>query len=350
MALVSSVATVIGIAIVLCDRLVPGRRRPRPPDDIDTLYDVLLIASVPIFVLVMSVAHLLACSPSAPSRATCSDGAPIHGNTRLEVVWVTIPLHHGHRARRLRLDRARRHRGQEARHAGRERDRPAVRLELRLPRRGQAQVEPARAAQGPPGRVPRSTPRTSSTTSGCPSSGSSPTPCPGITTKIRAHARPARQLRRGLRRAVRHRPLDDAPGRARGPSRATSTPGSTKQQQGARTAERPPPEATRPPPGKQLFTDTGCNACHTLADAGSTASDRPEPRRARRRRRQVRQAEGQTPEEYVKTVDRGPERLRRRRASTTGIMPDDYKDQLSPEEIDTLVKYLLERGRRGEAK
>ena len=80
-----------GSAIVLIDRLVPrrrldGRGRHRP------LYDVLLIVSVPIFVLVMAVAHLLRVRSSAPSPATCSDGAPIHGNTRLEVVWVTIPF------------------------------------------------------------------------------------------------------------------------------------------------------------------------------------------------------------------------------------------------------------------
>ena len=32
-----------------------------------------------------------------------------------------------------------------------------------------------------------------------------------------------------------------------------------------------------------------------------------------------------------------------------GIMPKTYKDQLSPEEIDTLVKYLLDVG-GGESK
>ena len=51
MILIGLVASVIGVAIVLLDRLVPRARRPAG-DEIDTLYDVLLIASVPIFVLV----------------------------------------------------------------------------------------------------------------------------------------------------------------------------------------------------------------------------------------------------------------------------------------------------------
>ena len=41
--------------------------------------------------------------------------------------------------------------------------------------------------------------------------------------------------------------------------------------------------------GKQLFTETGCNACHTLADAGSDGHGRAQAGRARRRGRQVRQ-------------------------------------------------------------
>ena len=66
-------------------------RRSTASDDIDTLYDVLLIASVPVFVLVMSVA-LYSVFAFRVKPGDMSDGAPIHGNTRLEVVWVTIPF------------------------------------------------------------------------------------------------------------------------------------------------------------------------------------------------------------------------------------------------------------------
>ena len=55
MAIVSSVATVVGIAISLVIDWFP-EQASTASDDIDLLWDVLLIASVPVFVLVMSVA------------------------------------------------------------------------------------------------------------------------------------------------------------------------------------------------------------------------------------------------------------------------------------------------------
>src|SRR4051812_9068310 len=58
---------------------------------IDTVYDVLLIASVPIFVLVMTVA-IYSVVKFRARPGDMSDGAPIHGNTRLEIFWVTVPF------------------------------------------------------------------------------------------------------------------------------------------------------------------------------------------------------------------------------------------------------------------
>ena len=60
-------------------------------DEIDTLYDVLLIVSVPIFVLVMTVAIYSVVRFRARPGDT-GDGEPIHGNARLEVIWVVIPF------------------------------------------------------------------------------------------------------------------------------------------------------------------------------------------------------------------------------------------------------------------
>src|ERR671933_2242059 len=60
-------------------------------DDIDTLYTVLLIVSVPIFWLWMTVAIYSVVRFRARPGDT-GDGAPIHGNTRLEVVWVLVPF------------------------------------------------------------------------------------------------------------------------------------------------------------------------------------------------------------------------------------------------------------------
>src|SRR5947207_12347465 len=57
----------------------------------DRLYHVLVIASVPIFVLVATV--ILYCVWQFRMRPgeELKDGAPIHGNTRLEVFWTALP-------------------------------------------------------------------------------------------------------------------------------------------------------------------------------------------------------------------------------------------------------------------
>jgi cytochrome c oxidase subunit II len=56
-----------------------------------TLYDVLLIASVPIFVIVETVIVFSVWKFRMRPGEEMKDGPPIHGNTRLEVVWTVIP-------------------------------------------------------------------------------------------------------------------------------------------------------------------------------------------------------------------------------------------------------------------
>ncbi len=90
MIIYSVIAAVIGtVAVLLLDWF------PTPAStvagDIDTLYDVLLVVSVPIFVLVMAVA-IYSVVKFRARPGDLGDGAPIHGNTRLEVIWVTIPF------------------------------------------------------------------------------------------------------------------------------------------------------------------------------------------------------------------------------------------------------------------
>jgi len=88
--LLSLVVTAAGIAIGLAIDWFPTQA-DTAATKIDTLWDVLLIASVPIFVLVMAVA--LYCVIVFRARpGDTGDGAPIHGNTRLEIIWVTIPF------------------------------------------------------------------------------------------------------------------------------------------------------------------------------------------------------------------------------------------------------------------
>jgi cytochrome c oxidase subunit II len=57
----------------------------------DTLYHVLVIASVPIFVLVVTVILYSVWQFRMKPGEELKDGPPIHGNTRLEVIWTAIP-------------------------------------------------------------------------------------------------------------------------------------------------------------------------------------------------------------------------------------------------------------------
>jgi cytochrome c oxidase subunit 2 len=57
----------------------------------DRLYHVLVIASIPIFVLVTTVVLYSVWQFHMKPGEELKDGPPIHGNTRLEVFWTAIP-------------------------------------------------------------------------------------------------------------------------------------------------------------------------------------------------------------------------------------------------------------------
>jgi cytochrome c oxidase subunit II len=83
-------ASLIGIAITLYMDWFP-EDASGAAGDIDTLYDVLLICSVPVFILVMTIA-IYSVVRFRAKPGDMGDGPPIHGNTRLEIIWVTIPF------------------------------------------------------------------------------------------------------------------------------------------------------------------------------------------------------------------------------------------------------------------
>ena len=81
---------------------------------------------------------------------------------------------------------------------------------------------------------------------------------------------------------------------------------------------------------EQLFTSAGCSGCHTLAAAGATAKVGPNLGKL-----------GKVDAKFLRTSIEDPN------ADVTkgykpNIMPQDFKKKLSKEEIDALVKYLLE--------
>jgi cytochrome c oxidase subunit 2 len=88
------VIAVIGTAILVpLALLVPWfpADASRQASNIHTLYDVLLIASVPIFVIVETVVVYSIWKFRMRPGDETKDGPPIHGNTRLEVVWTALP-------------------------------------------------------------------------------------------------------------------------------------------------------------------------------------------------------------------------------------------------------------------
>src|SRR3954470_7752124 len=84
------VLSAIGVALGLAIDWFPTSGSTQA-DKIDTLYDVLIIASVPVFVLVTSMIVFSVIFFRMRPGQENEDGPPIHGNTRLEVIWTAIP-------------------------------------------------------------------------------------------------------------------------------------------------------------------------------------------------------------------------------------------------------------------
>jgi cytochrome c oxidase subunit 2 len=84
------IASAIGIALGLLIDWFPTQAS-QEGKKIDTLWDVLIICSVPVFVLVITVVLYSVWRYRMKPGEELKDGPPIHGNTRLEIVWTAIP-------------------------------------------------------------------------------------------------------------------------------------------------------------------------------------------------------------------------------------------------------------------
>jgi cytochrome c oxidase subunit 2 len=90
MLLIGAIASAGGIALALVIDWFPAAASTQA-GPIDTLWDVLLIASVPIFVLVETVVLYCVWRFRMRPGEEELDGPPIHGNTQLEIVWTAVP-------------------------------------------------------------------------------------------------------------------------------------------------------------------------------------------------------------------------------------------------------------------
>jgi cytochrome c oxidase subunit II len=90
MLIIGGIASVIGIAVALSINWFPVQASSQAKK-IDDLWDILLIASVPIFVLVEVVVLYSVWKFRMRPGEELKDGPPIHGNTMLEIIWTAIP-------------------------------------------------------------------------------------------------------------------------------------------------------------------------------------------------------------------------------------------------------------------
>jgi cytochrome c oxidase subunit 2 len=90
MVAIGVIASALGIALSLLIDWFPTQASEEA-EAIDTLWDVLLIVSVPIFVLVQVIVLYSVWKFRMKPGEELMDGPPIHGNTRLEVIWTAIP-------------------------------------------------------------------------------------------------------------------------------------------------------------------------------------------------------------------------------------------------------------------
>jgi len=324
------VASVIGVAICLQIDWFPTQGSTQA-DAIDTLYDVLMIASVPIFVLVMTVAiYCVIAFRAKPGEK--GDGAHIHGNTKLEVIWVTIPFIivtalavygwivlddiEAAQADELVVNVT----GEQFAWSFDYPDENVTSNELVLPvdRPVHFKIHAKDVLHSfwvPAFRMKQdAVPGIETNTRATPTElGSYPVVCAELcgighsTMRQEARVVPEAEFDAWVQEE-----LDKGEGPAPGEDPVAA--------------------------GREIFTSAGCNACHTLADADATASVGPDLDEL------AQVAEDRSPdlnaEEYVRESIVDPPAIAVKGYDGT-TMPGGYEDQLTPEEIDTLVTYLL---------
>jgi cytochrome c oxidase subunit 2 len=315
-------------------------------DDIDRLYDVLLIFSVPVFVLVMAVAIYSVVQFRARPGET-GDGPPIHGNTRLEVFWVTIPA--------LIVTGLAVYGGIVLADIEKKKD-----GEMRVDVTGQQFAwtfgydQGGKKVQSYELVLPKDKPVVFKIHSKdvlhsfwVPEFRLKLDAVPGITGTVRLTPNKIGNWQVvctelcGLGHSTMRQParvVDDETFTAWLDEKASGGAGA-EGEAGAGGGG-----ATAGVDAKGLFTEQGCGGCHTFAAAGASGTVGPnldELAEAAKEREP-----GKKPEDYVHEAIEDPEAFVVK-GFPGGTMPADYKDKLSPEEIDALVDYLLTGGKGG---
>lgn len=331
MVAIGATASAIGIVLALWINWFPADAA-KQDQPIDTLYDVLMVVSVPIFVLVMTVILYSAWAFRMRPGQENEDGPPIHGNTRLEVFWTAIPaiilVSLCSYAYAVLNDIEKTHADElvvkvhaiqfawsfEYRQAN---GRPVVSNQLYLPKDKPVRFDINSEDVLHDFWVPAFRVKIDAV--------------PGITTRLRVT--PTRigiypvvcaelcGLGHAVMRSTAHvlspAAFDRWLASKRAPATAPRGGGQLSQAQLIAL-------------GRQTFTgDGGCAACHTLADAGSTGTTGPDLDRVLR---------GQSDDEIrTDIVDPNAEIAP---GYSANIMPPNFRETLSAQQLDGLVAYL----------
>jgi cytochrome c oxidase subunit II len=333
---IGAVASALGIALALIIDWFPTAASTQA-GPIDTLWDVLLIVSVPIFVLVVTVVLFSVWKFRMRRGEEELDGPNIHGNTRLEVIWTAVPAVllvalcsyayvvlrdvESAQADTMRVRVVGQQFAWTFYYESEGRGRGVASNELYLP--ANQPVEFTLQSKDvlhdfwvPAFRMKRDV-------------------VPGIDTEYRVTTTRTGQFPIvcaelcGLGHAVMRSTVHVVPrgdfrrwlARLRSGAGALAAGGGGGASSGG--------GATASASGKQIFTSTGCGSCHTLGDAGSTGTVGPNldkglaGRDAAFIRESIVNPNAQITDGYSR-----------------GIMPGNYRETLPPAQLDTLVKYL----------
>jgi cytochrome c oxidase subunit 2 len=334
MILIGAIASAIGIALALTIHWFPADAA-KQDHPIDTLYDVLMIVSVPIFVLVLTVVLYSVWAFRMRPGQELQDGPPIHGNTRLEVFWTAIPaillVSLCSYAYAVLHDVERTHANELVVHVTgvqfawsftypQAHGAPVVANELYLPQDRPVRFDVTTQDVIHSFWVPAFRLKTDTV--------------PGITTHIRVTPTKLGTypvvcaelcgLGHAVMRSTAHVLTPAAFDRwltsKRAPAPAAAGSGGGATQSPAQLAAI----------GKQTFTGAaGCGACHTLADAGTSGTTGPNLGTA---------LKGQSKDEIRQSIVSPNAKI------TTGypanVMPPNFAQTLTPQQIDGLVAYL----------
>jgi cytochrome c oxidase subunit II len=341
MLLIGLIASAIGVALTLWMDWFPTPASDSA-HDVDTLYNVLLIFSVPIFVLVMTIA-IYSVWKFRARPGDMRDGAPIHGHTRLEIVWVTIPFLivtglaiYGW----IVLDdiEAKQPREMTVNVTGQQ-----FTWTFEYPQGGGAKPIRSTRLVLPKDRpvVFRIRTRDVIHSFWVPQFRLKSDAVPGLTTHVRLTpdrvgnyevvcAELCGLGHSTMRQAVQVVPEQDFT--AWLDKQKAAAGGAAPQGGGGGGGAQAVAQ------GKQVFQSAGCGACHTLKDAGASGTVGPDLDNLAAQAGKL--VKGLSAEQYVKQSIEDPNAYVVK-GFPKGVMPQDFKQQLSAQEIDALVKYLL---------